>query len=209
MRPCDHLSAPYKTRSQSIQTATSSPQSAVVIVSPTVVNWAGTSFRSLELWVALPHTHSTNMCVLTTHPPWCLIPPHFSRPLLLSNCGSSEYNYGENHPGLMWGWINGIKEIIFWPSGPATVWGWEGNLKQREEERGWVLMRGLMKSLWPPRASLNLPLGDYFPRDSSRQSCLTPHIYPSAHTLTPSRMFTTTSKDAAACVLHRDQSQIC
>ncbi len=81
------------------------------------------------------YTHK-HMSVHATDPSWCLIPPHFLRPLLLSNWGGCEYNYGENHPGLMWGRINGIKKIICWPSGPGAVWGWEGNLKQREEEIG-------------------------------------------------------------------------
>lgn len=82
------------------------------------------------------HTAHKHMCLLAADPSWCLIPPHFLRPLLLSNWGGSEYNYGENHPGLMWGRINGIKKIICRPSGPSAVWGWEGNLKQREEEIG-------------------------------------------------------------------------
>lgn len=100
-------------------------------------------FLRHELWVA-PYlcnathtrTHTTGKkktCVLAADPPWRLIPPHFLRPLLLSNWGSGEYNYGENHPGLMWGRINGIKKIICWPSGPTAVWGWEGNLKPKEK----------------------------------------------------------------------------
>lgn len=117
-----------------------------------------TSFHGLELGFAPSHTQLRNTCIPSTDPLWCLIPPHFSRPLLLSNWSSGEYNYGENHPGLMWGWINGIKKIICWPSGPATVWGWEGNLKQREEEMAGALMSRLTKSPWPLRALLDLSL---------------------------------------------------
>lgn len=126
----------------------------------------------LLLTCAMPHTRAhtlrkkkKNMCVLAADPPWCLIPPHFLRPLLLSNWGSGEYNYGENHPGLMWGRINGIKKIICWPSGPSAVWGWEGNLKPREEEIVGFNERA-DESLWPPRGSLGVPLGDYFLQDS-------------------------------------------
>lgn len=126
------------------------------------------------------HTHRAySMCVLAADPSWRLIPPHFLRPLLLSNWSGSEYNYGENHPGLMWGRINGIKKIICWPSGPGAVWGWEGNLKQREEKIGGGLNERADESLWPPRGSLSVPLGDYFPQRSPPQSHLTP-----AHTLT-------------------------
>ena len=118
-----------------------------------------TSFHSFELWFAPTHTHThRNTCIPSADPLWCLIPPHFSRPLPLSNWSRSEYNYGENHPGLMWGWINGIKKIICWPSGPATVWGWEGNLKQKEEERRGALMSRRTESWWPLRALLGLSL---------------------------------------------------
>lgn len=125
----------------------------------------------LLLTCAMPHTRAhtlqkkKKMCVLAADPPWRLIPPHFLRPLLLSNWGSGEYNYGENHPGLMWGRINGIKKIICWPSGPTAVWGWEGNLKPKEEEIGGFNERA-DESLWPPRGSLGVPLGDYFLQDS-------------------------------------------
>lgn len=55
----------------------------------------------------------------------------FSEHSPLSNWSGSEYNYGENHPGLMWEGINGIKKIICWPSGLSAAWDWKGNLKQR------------------------------------------------------------------------------
>lgn len=114
--------------------------------------------RPGTLVCSLSHTQLRNTCIPSADPLWCLIPPHFSRPLLLSNWSSGEYNYGENHPGLMWGWINGIKKIICWPSGPATVWGWEGNLKQRGEEMVGALMSRLTKSPWPLRALFDLSL---------------------------------------------------
>lgn len=132
---------------------------------------------------SLSHTQLRNTCIPSADPLWCLIPPHFSRPLLLSNWSSGEYNYGENHPGLMWGWINGIKKIICWPSGPATVWGWEGNLKQRGEEMvGASMSRRKAHDHWEP--CLTCLFGDYFLQDSPPQLHLTAHIWPS-----PSRMF--------------------
>lgn len=107
-----------------------------------------TALHSLELCIAplCIHTAHKHMCVLAADPSWCLIPSHFRRPLLLSNWGGSEYNYGENHPALMWGRINGIKKIICWPSGPGAVWGWEGNLKQRRRRDRGALMSGMTKA---------------------------------------------------------------
>ena len=142
------------------QPADTSPHRTIAVLSPTMVTQAGPPSTALNSGL-LPHTHThthRNTCIPAADPLWCLIPPHFSRPLPLSNWSRSEYNYGENHPGLMWGWINGIKKIICWPSGPATVWGWEGNLKQKEEERRGALMSRRTESWWPLRALLGLSL---------------------------------------------------
>lgn len=127
-------------RGQAVDT---SPHWTIVILSPTMVNQGPPLSTALNSGL-LPCTHTrthTHRAHKRLYPCcWSVVMSHstsfLSRPLLLSNWSSSEYNYAENHPGLMWGWINGIKKIICWPSGPATVWGWEGNLKQREEERG-------------------------------------------------------------------------
>lgn len=143
------------------QAADTSPHWTIIILSPTMVNQAGPLSTALNSGLlshtqahTRTHTELTNAWIPAADPVWCLISPHFSRPLLLSNWSSSEYNYSENHPGLMWGRINGIKKIICWPSGPATVWGWEGNLKQGEvgwkgegcvttENLAWLVTRGI------------------------------------------------------------------
>lgn len=134
-KPCFQLQPPLMTGAWSSEAVVFAPHWSTVVCRPRLFHPDLTTFHSLELWfvpcVCMHHAHAAHK---HDDPSWRLIPPHFLRPLLLSNWGGSEYNYSENHPGLMWGRINGIKKIICWPSGPSAVWGWEGNLKQREDE---------------------------------------------------------------------------
>ena len=149
--------------------------------------------------VCVLHAHApTNMCVLAADPPVASHSTSFRQPL--SNWGGSEYNYGENHPGLMWGWINGIKKIICWPSGPRAAWGWEGNLKQGEGEIGGALMSVPKKASdhWEPCLAWRWGITSWTPPPPSTHTHTHTHTIspnpsqplPAAHTLIPaSRMF--------------------